>query len=870
MTSLLVDEEKLSPMMQQWHSCKKQAGPAILFFRLGDFYEAFYEDASLIAKELDLTLTKRQDVPMAGVPFHTSETYIDKLVTKGYRVAIAEQMEDPKNVKGIVKREIVRIITPGTVVNSSLLSDKANNFLASITFLNHIYGLSVLDLTTAEFRVFEFEDPSLLYDELSRLQPREILVSQKCYQHQSALFEDLKSQLSCVLQIRENWHFDPQHTYDFLARHFHVHSLDGFGLKGMTSCIHAAGCLLSYVQDELNVSIQHVHSIQKETSNLYMSLDGATLRHLEILESMHEKQSSYTLLHLLDKTATPMGGRLLKHWIVHPLLSPHDIKERQDTVEWFLRFPSFSMLTSALAEIRDLERLMMKIETGFAGPKDLLGLRLSLEQIPTVFSLLKDASPSLLQRQLAKLSDVDEIVSKIRSALVEEPPFRLSDGRVFKAGYHAELDEYREIAANSHEWIARYQVQLRESSQIKNLKVGFTKAFGYYIEVSRGQSDKIPSSFQRRQTLVNAERFITPELRDYEHKVLSAEEKIAAIELDLFHALRKEVSSHATQVREIASALAHIDCLAALTKLANEQSYVRPLVDEGDLFHIEAGRHPVIEASLRSESFIPNDVFLDASSHRLLVITGPNMAGKSTYIRQVALIAILAQIGSFVPAKKAHIGIIDKVFTRIGASDNLSRGQSTFMVEMSETANILHNATNRSLVVLDEIGRGTSTYDGISIAWAVAEYLLTTKGKKAKTLFATHYCELTQLEDQIPGAVNYNVAVHESDKGIVFLRKILKGGTDKSYGIHVARLAGLPSAVLAKAQERLKDLEKGSPKKRNEMSKIEKTAEQLNLFPTIEPQNEEILEDLKRLDLNHTTPVEALLKLSEWKNKLLH
>lgn len=844
--------------MMQWHSCKQKAKDAILLFRLGDFYEAFYEDAHKIAKELELTLTQRQDIPMAGLPFHTSEAYIDKLVSKGYHVAIAEQMEDPKDVKGIVKREVVRIVTPGTVVQSSLLTENTNNFLGSVCIVNQTFGLSLLDLTTAEFKVLEFEHFSSLTDELIRIKPKELIVSAKTFSLYTAEWDDLKKEIGYSFSIKEDWHFEHQYTFDFLTRHFGVQSLDGFGLQGMVSAINAAGCLLSYVSEDLRLSIHHIQTIRKERFSEYMALDSATLRHLEILENRQDPDSACTLLCHLDKTQTPMGGRLIKYWISHPLLSVKAIMARQEALEFFLSFPKLSELRLTLSKIRDLERLIMRIETSFAGPKDLLALRLSLEEIPTLSSLLNLTSCPLILEQKEQLKDVSPLTKKLKEALKEDLPVKLSDGNIIKEGFHPELDELRQLCLDTQTWIAQYQTTLRDETHIKTLKVGYTKAFGYYIEVSRGQAEKMPSSFERRQTLVNAERFITKELKEYEHKVLSAEEKIAGIESTLFHELRKEIASYAKIIRNIATAIAQIDCLSALAKVALEYSYVKPTVDEGSIFHVEAGRHPVIERELAGSSFIPNDVYLDANDHRLFIITGPNMAGKSTFIRQVALISILVQMGSFVPAKKAHVGIIDKVFTRIGASDNLSKGQSTFMVEMIETANILHNATNRSLVILDEIGRGTSTYDGISLAWAIAEYLLITEGKKAKTLFATHYYELTQLEGKIPGAVNYNIAVHESEKGIVFLRKIVRGGTDKSYGIHVAKLAGLPSFVLKRAGEMLKTLEKNAPSK----PKIPKE-EQLSFFSL--PAENPLLDEIRSLEIDHMTPIEALQKILSWK-----
>lgn len=844
--------------MAQWHACKKNAPGAILFFRLGDFYEAFYEDAIVISKQLDLTLTKRQEIPMAGVPFHTSESYVDKLVAKGYQVAIAEQMEDPRSVKGLVKREIVRVVTPGTVVNSSLLVEKANNYLACVAQVGETHGLSILDLTTADFKAMEFENLKELVDELCRLSPKEILAGEKWQKKYPETIEELKSQFCPVFSIREDWHFEHSQACDVLLRHFQVHNLDGFGLKGMTAAINASGAILHYVHEDLNLAIDHIRSISTEHLNRYMLLDRSTQRNLEIFDSLNEMKKGNTLLNAIDQTVTPMGGRLLKKWLAHPLLDVEEIKSRQGAIAAFLQtWQTTSQIRERLSEIRDLERLMMRIETSNASPRDIAGLGFSLENIAPLSQLLASYSEPAIRSARNNLADVGAIAYKIRKSIVEAPPLRLTDGGIFREGFHPELDELKSLQKDSHAWIARYQTELKEHSQIKTLKVGYTKAFGYYIEVSRGQADKIPDHFQRRQTLVNAERFITPELKEFEHKMLTAEERIASLEHELFHALRKEAAAYAPQVRKIAEAVAQIDCLQSLSEIARAGSYIRPLVDQSDILHIEQGRHPVIEAAIGRAAFIANDVLLDGQNQRLYLITGPNMAGKSTFIRQVALITILAQIGSFVPAKQAHIGVVDKVFSRIGASDDLSRGQSTFMVEMTETANILNHATDRSLVILDEIGRGTSTYDGISIAWSVAEYLLTQPGRRAKTLFATHYWELTDLENQIHGAVNYNVAVHESERGIVFLRKIIKGGTDKSYGIHVAKLAGLPFSVIKRSLEKLGKLEKngGRPEK------------QMSLFPT--PQKDSpLIAELKNIDTDHLTPMEALKKIIEWKSIL--
>jgi len=808
-------EPKLSPMMLQWQSCKKAAGSAVLFFRMGDFYEAFYEDASLIAKELELTLTRRQGIPMSGVPYHSSDPYIDKLVAKGYRVAIAEQTEDPKKTKGLVKRELVRVVTPGTLINSSLLSEKSNNFFASITRVGSVYGLAVIDLTTSEFRVCEFTNEQELLNEAYRFHPSEYLVSNKFHEKHDHLFKEMRQSYDFLLNTHDDWHFEHQVAHDFLLNHFQVHSLDGFGLRGMVAGINAAGALLNYLQDSLCLPIDHVSEVQIYSTSEYMSIDRSTQRHLELTESQHDGSRKNTLLGLIDRTKTPMGARLLRQWVKQPLLSSEEIKKRQDSVEAFFRASwAVDQLGTLLEDVRDMERLVMKVSSNYASPRDLQALAASFIPINEIKVLLKNMPASkLIDENESALDSLPEMTEMILNAVVDEPPLRITEGAIFRDGYNGELDELRSISRDSKSWLANYQTELRENTGIKTIKVGFNRMFGYYIEVSKGQAERMPDTFQRRQTLANAERFITPELKEYESKVLTAEDRISAIENELFNNLRLEVAKYSKKVLQVAQALAKIDCIRSLGDIALQNNYVRPIVDDSSTLEIKDGRHPVIEGAKVSEKFVPNDTLLDSQKNRLLLITGPNMAGKSTYIRQVALIAILSQIGSFIPAKEAKIGIIDKVFSRIGASDDLSRGQSTFMVEMTETANILNNATSRSLVILDEIGRGTSTYDGISIAWAVAEHLLLAEGKTAKTLFATHYWELTKLENLIPGAVNYNVAVHESNDDIIFLRKIVRGGTDKSYGIHVGRLAGLPSTVISRAKEILVHLEENSNRK---------------------------------------------------------
>ncbi|MBS0626030.1 MAG: DNA mismatch repair protein MutS [Verrucomicrobia bacterium] len=841
----------ITPMMAQWQACKDECGDAVLLFRLGDFYEAFYEDAERISKEINLTLTSRQGTPMCGVPYHTSELYIDKLIGKGFKVAIAEQIEDPKSVKGLVQRKIVRTVTPGTLINSQLLSDKTPNYFASISQIGSIYGLALLDLTTADFSAFEFEQIQELIDELYRVRPAEFLVSKKFNAAHPLLLKEMSLSFPFLTNEKEDGTFDLRLAQDALNSHFKVHSLDGFGLKGQISAISAAGALISHLKNQLSVPLEPVTSIRTEPLSRYMALDRAALKNLELTESLTE--SKHTLWDLLDRTSTAMGGRALRHWIKHPLLSLPEIHERQDAIEMFLKRPDESQkIRLALDGVRDLERLMMKTSARYATPRDLLGLGLSINKIPEIKEHL---APFPIGALLRSLADPAFLSRRILDALTDAPPLRIGEGDIFRDGYRADLDSLRLLSRESTSWIARYQTQLREETGIRTLKVGYTKAFGYYIEVTHAQSDKIPPTFNRRQTLVNGERFITDELKAFEQKALTAEEKAKALETELFEELRKEIAQSSELVNAIAREIARIDALLSLSQVAKEMRYVRPVVDDSDLLEIVKGRHPIIERAIGAAKFIPNDTLLDRDQ-QLFIITGPNMAGKSTYIRQVALIVILAQIGSFVPAESARIGLIDKVFSRIGASDDIARGQSTFMVEMSETANILNNATSRSLVILDEIGRGTSTYDGISIAWAVAEFLLTTQKKQAKTLFATHYWELTRLEKECKGARNYQVAVQETKDGIVFLRKIIPGGTDKSYGIHVAKLAGLPYKAIQRAEEMLLQLEAKAPRPSKK-----KEEDQLFLF---EPQKEHpAVSELKAIDLNKLTPIQALQKLAE-------
>lgn len=847
-----------TPMMAQWHACKKQAPQCLLLFRMGDFYEAFYEDAELLAMHLDLSLTKRQNIPMAGVPFHAAENYIDRLIAKGFKVAIAEQTEDPKKAKGLVKREIVKILSPGALITSNLLVSSSHNFIISIAMVGPTIALSCLDLTTATFTAMECKTEKELLDELCRLQPKEVLLSEKLHQTLSPMWNELRLNCNCVITQLQNWEFDYKSSWDFLTRHFKVHNLDGFGLQNKGTAIIASGALLIYVHDTLQHSIGHIEKLSFRSNKDTLSLDRVTLSNLEILESKTIASQNYTLLQIIDKTLTPMGGRLLKTWLQHPLISIKEIQKRQHAIELFITQPLvLEKLREQMRAIRDLERMIIKVSTGYATAKDFVALANSLQHLPYIRKILLDldTTSDLIREITENLVDLSELTATIYQAIVDEPPLRLGEGKTFRSGYNQELDEWLAISQNGKEWLASYQQQLRNETDIKTLKVGYNRVFGYYIEVSKGQADRMPDSFIRRQTLTNSERFISPTLKEYESKVLAAEEKILDIEQALFKDLQNHILTFSQAIQQSAHNIAQLDVLCGLTNLAIQYSYCKPEVNNENSIQIIQGRHPVIEQLHYDEPFIANDTFLDQTSESLCILTGPNMAGKSTYIRQVALIVILAQIGSYVPAKEATIGIVDKIFTRIGASDDLARGQSTFMVEMAETANILHNATEKSLIILDEIGRGTSTYDGISLAWSIAEYLATEK--KAKTLFATHYFELTDLAKEHDCVENYTVSVKETKDTIVFMHKIQKGIADKSYGIHVAKLAGIPQQVLNRAKTILQTLEND----KNNTPSIANTnsSKQLDMFETKETEtHSKLIKEIESLSVNTLTPLDAL------------
>jgi len=796
------DTKKVTPMMAQWEECKKRAGQALLLFRMGDFYEAFYEDAEILCRELSLTLTQRQDIPMGGVPVSALDNYLDKLLSRGYRVAIAEQTEDASKAKGLVRREVTRILSPGSLLDSALLKDEDLNLFVSIAQVGKTFGIAFLDRSCSHFQTTELESFEQVETEVLKATPKEVLIAESLWKKHKEAISLWRERSNILVHTYDDWRFEQPESFERLRKHFSVYTLDGFGLQGKSGSIGAAGALLAYFQDELSEPLKTVKRISYYDPNAFLAIDKATESHLELFGTKS------SLFHLLDRTETPMGRRLLKEWLKRPLQDLEQIQDRQKSIEILLEKPvGLLEIPKKLEKVRDIERLVVKVATGMATPRDLTSLAHSLKAIPPLKAHLENFSlaPSLLATAHHFLAPLEEAADRILSTLSDPPPAKLQDGQVIRRGINEELDTYRSLGENAQEHLANYQTKLREETGIKTLKLGFNRMFGYYIEVSRGQSDKVPASFSRRQTLANGERFITPELKDFETKVFASEEKVRQLEKDLYFELIASLNPFLDLLFANGRWMATIDALTSLAIVAYHGHYTKPIVDHSSTLMVKKGRHPVVETL--QQNFIANDTLLNGDDHQMKLITGPNMAGKSTYIRQVALMVLLAQMGSFVPAESAHIGLVDRLFSRIGASDDLGRGQSTFMVEMAETAYILHHATEKSLVVLDEIGRGTSTFDGISIAWAVAEYLLTEPKKRAKTLFATHYFELVDLEKQYGQVKNYHSAVEEIDGHVKFLRKIVPGAADRSYGIHVAKLAGLPSSVIASAFETLKKLE---------------------------------------------------------------
>jgi len=872
--------EELTPMMRQYLDIKRIHKDEILFFRLGDFYEMFFDDAKTAARVLNLTLTARgagaTRVPMAGIPYHAAENYIGRLVKNGFSIAICEQTEDVSQAKGLVKREITRVITPGTILSASMLDEKSNNYLAALAYSNQSLGLAVVDVTTGEFKTCELHGTdrfSVATNELSKFNPSEILIAQT--QPDVEEWATLIKSLNGVKKSHmEDWKFSADEGKETLLEHFQVKSLDGFGLSDQNQAIRAAGSILQYLKETTHSVLSHLVTLSTFQVGEGMVLDASTQRNLEIIKSMQDSGKAGTLLSVLDETVTSMGGRLLRQWLITPLTSVSQIKRRQDAVEELLaRKDDRENLRDFFREVSDLERLSGRIGCGTANARDMVALRNTLALLPRIHQVLSGFKALWLKEKVEGWDNLKEVHQLLEKAIADEPPLALKEGGLIKAGFNTDLDELKSASVEGKNWIARLEEKEKARTGINSLKVRYTSVFGYYIEISKANLDKIPKDYHRKQTLVNAERFITQELKDMEGKILGAQDKADRTEYELFDGIRSQVGKELSRLQRVARIIAELDVFGGMATVADYGRHVRPEVDDSSELAIVDGRHPVLDRILSSDQFVPNDSHLGVEGVDVIVLTGPNMAGKSTYIRQVALLALMAQVGFFVPAKQMKIGIVDRIFSRVGASDALTQGQSTFMVEMVETANILNHATHKSLLILDEVGRGTSTYDGVSIAWAVVEYIA--QKLKARTLFATHYHELTRLSASFPNVKNFNIAVREWNEQILFLRKIVEGGTDKSFGIQVARLAGVPKSVVERAKKILASLETGQafPVKKEKGAELEPQPEvpstqglnQLSFFG--KGGTHPVLEELKNLDLDDLTPREALNLLAEWKKK---
>lgn len=875
---------ELTPMMQQYLETKEQYQDCILFYRLGDFYEMFYEDALTASKELEITLTgkscgQEEKAPMCGVPYHAVEGYLNKLVSKGYKVAICEQMEEAKVTRGIVKREVVRVVTPGTNLNTQALEESKNNYLMCIVYLPGKIGLSIADVTTGDYYLTELDDNKKLLDEIMKYNPSEIICNDAFFVS-GINIEDLKERLGITLYSLGPHYFDDDNCRKLLMKHFKVGDLSGLGISDFPSGIIAAGGLLKYLYETQKTSLCHMTHVYPYLTNRYMLLDSSTRRNLELTETLREKQKRGSLLWVLDKTKTAMGARMLRSFIEQPLIEKSEIEQRLDGIEEFSRdYVSRDEIREYLNPIYDMERLLGKISYKTANPRDLIAFRSSLTMLPHIKTVLQAFSGGLLQNIQQELDSLEDIHNLIDKAIIEDPPIAIREGGIIKEGFHEDIDHFRYAKTQGKTWLAELENQDRERTGIKNLKIKYNKVFGYYFEVTNSYLGMVPPDYTRKQTLANAERYTTPKLKELEDSILNAEDKLYTLEYDVFCEVRDAIAMEIERIQKTAKAVARLDVFTSLSLVAEQNHYVRPSLNDNGVIDIKEGRHPVVEKMIVNDMFISNDTFLDNKNHCISVITGPNMAGKSTYMRQAALIVLMAQIGSFVPAKSADIGIVDRIFTRVGASDDLASGQSTFMVEMNEVANILRNATSNSLLVLDEIGRGTSTFDGLSIAWAVIEHISNTKLLGAKTLFATHYHELTELEGKINNVNNYCIAVKEKGDGIVFLRKIIKGGADKSYGIQVAKLAGVPDMVIDRAKEIVEQLSdnditekiqeirvdlKNDRKKAPVYDQVD--LEQMSLFDTVK--DEDVLAELKEIDVTNLTPMDALNTLYRLQNKL--
>ncbi|WP_304507289.1 DNA mismatch repair protein MutS [Anaerotignum sp.] len=867
---------KITPMMQQYFEIKENYKHCLLFFRLGDFYEMFFEDAMIASRELEITLTgkdwgQEERAPMCGVPFHSADGYIARLVEKGYKVAICEQVEDPKMAKGIVKRDVVRIVTPGTVLDHAVLDERKNNYILAIYSSQAGYGIAVCDVSTGEFQTTEFtsiQAASKIIDEIARFSPAEVICNELFLGN--PLAKEIKEKFYYFLNDIDNRMFDFATAKDTILKHFQLKTLDGFGLNKKPMAVAAAGGLLWYLLETQKNDLNHISSVKYYTAGDFMLLDVSSRRNLELTETMREKSRKGSLLWVLDKTQTAMGARLLRKWVEQPLLSAVEIQKRLDGVEelctdLFLR----EEIKDILRSMYDFERIMGRVIYQSANARDLAALKNSIENLPLLKNILARCKSPYLTELCDKLDPLENIHELIEQAIVDDPPFSVREGGMIKQGFHGDLDTYMQAKEKGTLWIQQMEEEEREKTNIKNLKVRYNKVFGYYIEVTKSNIKDVPEGYIRKQTLANCERYITPELNELAELILGAEEKIVTAEYEIFTEIREAVAAEVERIQYCAYIVAVVDVLQSFAEVAQSMNYVKPLVDEGDMISVTAGRHPVVEKMMQGQ-FIPNDVYLDQEETRLAIITGPNMAGKSTYMRQTALIVLMAQIGSFVPAEAAHIGIVDRIFTRVGASDDLSAGQSTFMVEMSEVANILNNASSKSLLILDEIGRGTSTFDGLSIAWAVLEYIADVKQIGAKTLFATHYHELSELEGKLSGVKNYCIDVQEMGEDIIFLRKIKRGGADHSYGVQVARLAGLPLKVIRRSGQILNQLNAADITKKAKKIAVEskenaeEAAKQIDMFSLKENQ---MIDEISKLDVMSMTPIEALQTLFELQKK---
>ena len=879
--------EKLSPMMRQYMETKAEYKDCILFYRLGDFYEMFFEDALTASKELEITLTGKdcgleERAPMCGVPYHAVDVYLGKLVQKGYKVAIGEQVEDPKLAKGLVKREVVRVVTPGTILSTNALEEGKNNYLMCIVYISKMFGIAIADVSTGDFSVTEVSDSQTLLDEIYKFSPSEIVCNEAFYMSGTSL-EELKNSMNFSQSSLDNWYFNDDSCKKILLEHFHTQSIEGLGLGDYEVGMISAGALMQYLYQTQKNELVHITEIKPYRPGRFMVIDTSTRRNLELTETLREKQKRGSLLWVLDKTKTAMGARLLRNYIEQPLVDKAAILVRQAAVEeLYHNYIDREELREYLNPIYDMERLIGRISYNTANPRDLVAFQSSLKMLPPIKQVLSGCKAPLLKNLEEEIDGLEDLCSLIESAIEENPPLVVREGGIIKEGFSEEADKLRRSKTEGKQWLSELEARERERTGIKTLKVKYNKVFGYYLEVSNSFKNMVPDDYVRKQTLTNAERYSTPELKELEDLILGAEDKLFALEYELFCQVRNSIAEEIVRIQRTAKAIAQLDVLVSFGTVAQKNNYVKPDINCRGIIDVKGGRHPVVELMTQNDMFVKNDVYLDNGNNRVSIITGPNMAGKSTYMRQAALIALMAQTGSFVPADSANIGICDRIFTRVGASDDLASGQSTFMVEMTEVANILRNATRQSLIVLDEIGRGTSTFDGMSIAWAVVEHIADPKALGAKTLFATHYHELTELEGTLPGVNNYCIAVKEQGDDIVFLRKIIKGGADKSYGIQVARLAGVPEKVLLRAKELVEELSDAdiasrarevaqmtashSPSRKRISKPDEVDSNQLSLFEVVKDDN--IIEEIREMDLTRMTPIDAMNTLYQLQVKV--